>query len=105
MKTGKHARRRIEPGICGHAYVIGHTTTPEVGFPVTAGTLQSTSGGGFDAFVAKITTNVPFAAFRAKAEIDVRHRPHHNEFEARHGHHSLFQYEMGLKAERISNDQ
>ena len=37
--------------------------------------------------MAKITTNLPFAAFRAKAEIDLRHRPHHDEFAARHGHH------------------
>ena len=72
----------------GQAYVTGLTDTPGFGFPGTAGSLiQSTLGGGADVFVAKITTNLPFAAFRAKAEIDVRHRPHHDEFEARHGHH------------------
>jgi serine protease len=36
--------------------------------------------------IAQIThvAIVPFAAFRAKAEIDLRHRPHHDDFEARH---------------------
>jgi hypothetical protein len=72
----------------GNAYVTGNTDTPGSGFPGTAGSIiQSTNGGDRDAFVAKITTNLPFAAFRAKAEIDLRHRPHHDEFEARHGHH------------------
>ena len=71
----------------GNAYVTGYTFGS--GFPGTAGSIiQSMFGGGLtDAFVAKITTNLPFAAFRAKAEIDLRHRPHHDEFEGRHGHH------------------
>ena len=38
-------------------------------------------------FVMKITTNVPFAAFRANVEIELRHRPHHDEHEMRHQSH------------------
>jgi hypothetical protein len=72
----------------GNAYVVGQTNTPGSGFPGTAGSLiQSTSGGPNDAFVAKITTNLPFAAFRAKAEIELRHRLHHDEDEMCHQSH------------------
>jgi hypothetical protein len=54
----------------GNAYVTGTTNTMS-GFPgITASSIQSTyAGGERDGFVAKITTNVPFAAFAAKAEI------------------------------------
>ena len=54
----------------GNAYVSGHTNTPGSGFPGTAGSpIQSTLGGDYDAFVAKISTNVSFAAFDPKLEI------------------------------------
>src|SRR6266700_386271 len=42
----------------GNAYVIGRTGTnpdPNNNFPTTAGAFQATFGGGFDAFVTKIT--------------------------------------------------
>lgn len=63
----------------GSAYVTGEiggdSTTTEPAFPGTAGSLiQSTFGGGADAFVAKITSNLPFLTFKAKAEIDVQQR-------------------------------
>ena len=70
----------------GNAYVTGQTSSSN--FPGTAGSpIQSKYAGssgfssGGDGVVAKITTNVPFAAFRAKAEIDLHHRPHEDEFE------------------------
>jgi Beta-propeller repeat len=68
----------------GSAYVTGYTGSTN--FP-TANPVQATNGGGFDAFVAKLTTNVPFAAFRANAEIELRHRLHHDEQEMRHQSH------------------
>jgi hypothetical protein len=40
-------------------------------------------GGSGDAFVAKITTNVPFAAFAAKSEIELGHRVNHDAFEVK----------------------
>ncbi|HSL02834.1 MAG TPA: SBBP repeat-containing protein, partial [Nitrospiraceae bacterium] len=95
---GNDVGQGIAVDAAGNAYVTGWTFTPGSGFPGTAGSIiQSTYGGsgsatgfggsGGDAFVAKITTNLPFAAFRANAEIDLRHRPHHDEFQARHRHH------------------
>ena len=70
----------------GNAYVTGQTSSSN--FPGTAGSpIQSKYAGssgfssGGDGFVAKITTNVPFAAFRAKAEIDLHHRRDGDEFE------------------------
>ena len=61
----------------GNAYVTGSTNTPDSGFPGTASSLiQSTLGGGYpgieDAFVAKITSTVPFARFRPVSNIDLR---------------------------------
>jgi hypothetical protein len=68
----------------GNAYVTGYTSTPGTGFPGTAGSLiQSTSGGDFDAFVAKITTNVPFAAFDPKVEITLGPLANDDEFEVK----------------------
>lgn len=59
----------------GNAYVIGSTRTTGSGFPGTSGSLiQSTFSGSTDAFVAKITSNTPFAAFKPQAEIDWRQR-------------------------------
>ena len=70
----------------GTAYVTGGTESSD--FPGTAGSaIQSTLGGITDVFVAKITSNIPFAAFDARAKIELRHRRHYDELEARHGHH------------------
>lgn len=41
----------------GHAYVTGRTRSPN--FPVTTGSFQTTSGGGGDAFVAKVRETNP----------------------------------------------
>ena len=68
----------------GSAYVTGVTDSTD--FP-TANPLQATNGGFSDVFVAKLTTNVPFAAFRAKEEIELHHRMHHDEHEMRHQPH------------------
>ncbi|MDP1949011.1 MAG: SBBP repeat-containing protein [Nitrospirota bacterium] len=57
-----------------NVYVTGDSDS--LNFPGTVGSqIQNAFAGGFqDAFVAKITSNLPFAAFKAKAEIDVRRR-------------------------------
>jgi Beta-propeller repeat len=68
----------------GQAYVTGQTNSTN--FP-TVSPVQATNGNFFDVFVAKITTNVPFAAFRANAEIELRHRLYHDEHEMRHQSH------------------
>jgi hypothetical protein len=86
--SGKDIGNGIAVDPAGQAYVSGDTLTLGSGFPGTAGSLiQSTFGGNFDGFVAKIITNVPFAAFRTKAEIDLRHRSHHDEFKMGNRHH------------------
>jgi hypothetical protein len=64
----------------GNAYVTGQTSSSN--FPGTAGSaIQNTVGGNTDAFVAKITSSIPFAAFDVKAKIDMDKRRHHDEFE------------------------
>jgi hypothetical protein len=69
---------RIAIDKMGQAYVTGSTRTEGSGFPGTSGSLiQSTYGGGGvayngDAFVAKITSTVPFARFRPVSNIDLR---------------------------------
>ena len=68
----------------GNAYVTGYTGSTN--FP-TANPLQATNAGGFDVFVMKLTTNVPFAAFRANVEIELRHQSHDEDVEARHRPH------------------
>jgi hypothetical protein len=76
----------IDIDTAGSAYVSGYTLSSN--FPGTAGShIQSTYAGGGDAFVAKITNNVPFAAFRANVEIELHHRPPHDEHEMRHQSH------------------
>ncbi|MEP6936202.1 MAG: SBBP repeat-containing protein, partial [Nitrospirota bacterium] len=103
--SGNDIGQGIAVDIAGNAYATGWTKTPGSGFPGTAGSLiQSTYGGssdalgleqsGGDGFVTKITTNLPFAAFKAKAEIDVRHRPHHDQFEGHHRRQKKDEFEM-----------
>lgn len=83
----------------GQAYVTGVTglNIPS-NFPGTTSSLiQSTFGGSGDAFVAKISSTIPFAAFDARAKIDVNdrhhggdasyHRPHRNVGEGRYYQH------------------
>ncbi len=53
-------------------------------FTSASGLVANDTNGQYDLYAAQITTNVPFAAFKAKAEIDLRHRPHHDEFEKGH---------------------
>jgi hypothetical protein len=73
--SGQDSGRGIAVDQAGQAFVTGETSGPGSGFPGTAGSLiQSMNGGISDAFVAKITSNLPFAAFKAKAELDVQQR-------------------------------
>ena len=66
----------------GNAYVTGYTSSTD--FPGTTGSpVQGTFGGNTDAFVAKITSSIPFAAFDVRANIDMDKRRHHDEFELR----------------------
>jgi hypothetical protein len=59
----------------GNAHVTGHTYT---GFPGTGGSLiQSTNGGGSDAFVAKISSTVPPTCNAAHAVPAVLWSPNH----------------------------
>ena len=44
----------------GKAYVTGYTQSTETSFPVVGGPDLTHNGGGHDAFVAKISTGVPF---------------------------------------------
>ena len=85
----------IAVNAAGNAYVTGYTESSN--FPGTAGSaIQNTLGLG-DAFVAKIISSIPFAAFDAKAKIDVddrqhhggasHHRPHHDNAEGRYYQH------------------
>ena len=70
----------------GNAYVTGFTGSSN--FPGTEGNpIQHALGGIGDAFVAKITTSIPFAAFGARAEIELHHRQHHEDAESRHHRH------------------
>jgi hypothetical protein len=50
--SGEDSGQRIALDTLGNAYVSGDTNSPN--FPTTAGSLQTTSGGGQDAFVAKL---------------------------------------------------
>ena len=53
--SGDDSGRGIALDTAGQAYVTGYTDTPVSGFPGTAGSsLQSTNGGGQDAFVTKL---------------------------------------------------
>ena len=63
----------------GSAYVTGYTESTN--FSTTSGVIQPTFGGRIDAFVAKITTNVPFAAFNPKVEITLGPLANDDEFE------------------------
>ena len=85
----------IAVNAAGNAYVTGYTESSN--FPGTAGSaIQNTLGLG-DAFVAKIISSIPFAAFDARAKIDVddrqhhggasHHRPHHDNAEGRYYQH------------------
>ena len=57
--TGKDDGIRIAMDWVGNAYVTGGTTTSS-GFPgITASSIQSTNGGGWDGFVAKIQFVMP----------------------------------------------
>ena len=61
-----------------NAYVTGYTNTPGSGFPGTAGSpIQSTNGGGYDAFVAKITTNTSPVCSAAQANPASLWSPNH----------------------------
>ncbi len=67
----------------GNAYVSGRTSSSD--FPSTAGSpLQNMLRGGFDAFVAKISSSIPFAEFDARAKLDVDDRRHHGGFKSHH---------------------
>lgn len=58
----------------GNAYIAGATGG---GIPGTvASGIQSAHGGAQDAFVAKISSSIPFAAFDARAKIDLNDRRH-----------------------------
>ena len=91
--SGDDAGLGIAVDAAGNAYVTGIASSSD--FPGTAGSaIQSTFGGSQDAFVAKITTANPFAAFGVKAEIELHHRPHHDDAEARHHHGHGDEFEM-----------
>ncbi len=81
--NGSEQASRIAVDLAGNAYVIGSTNTLGSGFPGTVDSLiQSTLSGSGDVFVAKITSNLPFAAFKPQAEIDWRQR-HSDTFQVR----------------------
>ena len=75
----------------GNAYVTGITDTPGSGFPGTSmSPVQNTYGGGvFDAFVAKITSNIPFASFDARVKLDLTERRHHGGESHHRPHHDM----------------
>jgi hypothetical protein len=55
--SGDDQGKGIALDSAGNAFVAGTTTTAGSGFPGTAGSpVQSTNGGGFDAFVTKLNT-------------------------------------------------
>jgi hypothetical protein len=58
-----------------NAYVTGATASTN--FPVTAGVVQSTSGGGYDAFVAKIGASQPPVCSAAQANPAALWSPNH----------------------------
>jgi len=66
----------------GSAYVTGNTDSSN--FPGTAGSSIQPTFDGSGAFVVKITSNIPFAAFGVRAEIELHHRPNHEEIESHH---------------------
>lgn len=62
----------------GSAYVTGYTATYGSRFPGTADSpIQSTPGGGFDAFVAKVITNTGPICSAAKAVPHILWNPNH----------------------------
>ncbi len=76
--SGDDHGQGIAVDTAGNAYVIGETGTPGSGFPGTAGSLiQSTNGGGFDVFVAKITTNTSPICSAARSNPDTLWSPNH----------------------------
>src|SRR5437899_7550461 len=50
----------------GHAYVTGRTNS--MNFPTTPGALQTTSGGGFDAFVTKLNATGSALLYSTRSE-------------------------------------
>ena len=81
-------RTGTDGGNDGSGYSVLSADGRFVLFVSAASDLVATdTNGQNDLYVAQITTTVPFAAFKAKAEIDLHHRPHHDEFKIRHGRH------------------
>ena len=96
---------KIALDTAGSIYVTGITDTSGSGFLGTSmSPVQNTYGGGvFDAFVAKITSSLPFAAFDARVKIDVEDRRHHGGFKSHHRpHHDDAE---GRHHERQDNDE
>jgi hypothetical protein len=70
---GNDSGAGIAVDAAGHAYVTGDTGSD---FPTTPGAFQKTSGGAFDAFVAKLDTKpVPFFALGGSPGRVLLHKP------------------------------